>query len=330
MKLYLYWYADLVFLCKQSLSRMKNSNTKAYLALLVVCIVWGTTYLALRIGVTTFPAFLFSAVRQIVAGSLLLIILVIAQGRIVISRRDIVRQIVPGTLMIALGNGVLAWSEKYIPSGLAALIVSVMPIYVVFINYAAGIKKQTMNWQIVFGLALGGAGVLLIFRDNLADLGNTAYLTGVIVAFISCFSWAVGTVYSKQRPSQANSFVNAAIQFLSGGIVLFFASVFLDDWSQINAVSNSSWIALIYLIIFGSIFAYVCFLYALKKLPTGLVSIYAYINPFIAVILGFLVLGERTTWVTWLAFATTLTGVYYIGRGYNTLKANQPLRHADR
>ncbi|MBA4167698.1 MAG: EamA family transporter [Chitinophagaceae bacterium] len=300
---------------------MKNTNTKAYLALLVVCIVWGTTYLALRIGVMTFPPFLFSAFRQIIAGTLLLIVLLIMKGKIVISKKDLIRQIVPGILMIALGNGVIAWSEKYIPSGLAALIVSVMPLYVILINYVVGVKKQAMNKQIIFGLLLGGVGVVLIFKDNLADLGNRAYLTGVIVAFISCFCWAAGTVYTKQRPSQANSFVNAAVQFVSGGIVLFIGSIFLDDWSQMAAVSANSLLALAYLILFGSIAAYVCYLYALKHLPSGLASVYAYINPFIAIILGFLVLNERTTWITWLAFLTTLTGVYWINKGYTKDKA---------
>jgi len=302
---------------------MNNVNTKAYLALLVVCIVWGTTYLALRIGVTSFPPFLFSALRQVIAGTLLLALVLIIQRKIVISKRDVIRQIVPGILMIALGNGVVAWAEKYIPSGLAALIVSVMPIYVIFINYVAGVGKQILNKQIIFGLFLGCMGVVLIFKDNLADLGTQGYLLGVIVCFLSCFCWAAGTVYTKQRPSQANSFVNAALQFVCGGIVLFIGSIFMDDWSQMRMVTSESVLALVYLIVIGSIIAYVCYLYALKNLPSGLVSVYAYINPFIAIILGFLVLNERITWVTWLAFLTTLFGVYWINKGYSRQKALQ-------
>jgi len=303
--------------------KMNNASTKAYLALLVVCIVWGTTYFALRIGVRSFPPFLFSAVRQLTAGPLLLLILLITRGRIVISKRDLARQIIPGTLMIALGNGVLAWCEKFIPSGLAALIVSVMPLYVVLINYAAGLEKRAMNRQVIMGLLLGGAGVLLIFRDNLSGLGNSGYLAGIIVAILAAFCLAAGTVYTKQRPSQANSFVNAAFQFICGGIVLFFGSVLFDDWSGLPQVTTGSLLALGYLVLIGSIAAYGCFLYALKHLPAGLVSIYAYINPFIAILLGFFLLNERITWITWTAFATTLTGVFCISRGYNKYKTVQ-------
>lgn len=302
---------------------MNSTNTKAYLALMVVCLVWGTTYLALRIGVTSFPPFLFSASRQIIAGVLLLAWLLIVQRKIVISKKDIVRQIVPGTLMIALGNGVIAWTERYIPSGLAALIVSVMPLYVVLINYTLGLEKQAINKQILFGLLLGGVGIILIFKDNLADLGNRGYQLGVAVAFLSSFSWAAGTVYTKHHPSHANSLTNAAVQFISGGIILFTGSLFLDDWSAIRFVSMHSLIALGYLILIGSIGAYLCFLYALKHLPSGLASVYAYINPLIAVILGFFILNEKTTWVTWLAFFTTLTGVYWINKGYSKQKALQ-------
>ncbi len=302
---------------------MNKSATKAYAALLVVCIVWGTTYLALRIGVTTFPAFLFSALRQILAGILLLSVLLLLPSKISISRKDIIRQIIPGILMIALGNGVIAWSEKFIPSGLAALIVSVMPLYVVLINYFAGTEQQIINKEIIFGLVLGCVGIVLIFRDNLADLANTGYFWGVLVAFFASLSWAAGTVYTKQRPSKANSFVNASIQFIIGGIVLFIGSIFLDNWSEMATVSTDSVLALVYLILFGSIGAYVCYLYALKNLPSGLASVYAYINPFIAIVLGFFILDEKTTWITWLAFATTLAGVYCINRGYAKQKSVQ-------
>ncbi len=300
---------------------MKDTNSKAYLALLVVCFLWGTTYLALRIGVMTFPPFLFSAVRQIIAGLCLLIFLLFTPGKIKATRRDLLRQSVSGILMIALGNGILSWSEKYIPSGLAALVVSVMPIYVILINYAGGVKKQAMNAQIVFGLLLGAVGVLLIFKDNLSDMKSSAYLGGVLLAFFSCFSWAVGTVYTKQRPSHGNPFLNAAIQFTSGGLLLLVISFFLDDWSEIRQVSTDSILALIYLILFGSIIAYMCYLYALRHLPSGLVSIYAYVNPFIAIILGFIILDEKITRITWLAFLTTLAGVFWINRGYTKNRA---------
>lgn len=301
---------------------MDKKMLNAYLALAVVCIVWGTTYFAMRIGVETFPAFLFSGIRQVTAGLLMAAILLVSGQKITISRRDITRQFVAGTLMIALGNGVVGWAERYIPSGLAALIVSVMPLYVVLIGYAAGTDRKAVNAPLIAGLLLGCVGVGLIFRDNLADLGNANYLYGILAAFFACFCWAAGTVYTKHRPSAAKTLVNVTFQLTSGGVVLLIGSLFLDDYSRLETVSPDSLWALLYLILFGSLASYGCFLYALKHLPSGLASVYAYVNPFIALLLGYFFLDEKLTWVTALALIVTLSGVYFINRGYRTQQAN--------
>jgi Permeases of the drug/metabolite transporter (DMT) superfamily len=295
---------------------MDKKNVNAYLALAVVCIVWGTTYFAMRIGVATFPAFLFSGIRQVIAGVLMMAFLLLTGQKLVISRRDITRQFVAGTLMIALGNGVVGWAERYIPSGLAALIVSIMPVYVVIIGYVAGTDRKAINIHLIIGLLLGCIGVGLIFRDNLADLANPNYLYGVLAAFFACFCWAAGTVYTKHRPSAAKTLVNVAFQLTSGGIMLLLASVFLDDYSQLASVTSDSLWALAYLILFGSLASYGCFLYALKHLPPGLASVYAYVNPFIALLLGYFFLHERLTWTTAFALIVTLGGVFFINRSY--------------
>jgi len=295
---------------------MDKKTVNAYLALSVVCVVWGTTYFAMRIGVATFPAFLFSGIRQVTAGALMMAVLLLVGQKIAISRRDITRQFVAGTLMIALGNGVVGWAERYIPSGLAALIVSVMPIYVVIIGYVWGNERKAVNGYVLTGLLLGAAGVALIFRDNLADLANTDYLYGILAAFFACFCWAAGTVYTKHRPSSAKTLVNVAFQLSSGGVVLLLASLFFDDYSRLDAIAPDSLWALLYLTLFGSLASYGCFLYALKHLPSGLASVYAYVNPFIALLLGYFFLDERLTWITGLALMVTLSGVFFINKGY--------------
>ncbi len=231
---------------------MIKSNTKAYLALTVVCVVWETTYLAMRIGVSTFPAFLFSGIRQVTAGALLFGILLLFGNKIKISKKDVKRQAMAGILMIAMGNGLVGWAEKYIPSGLAALIVSAMPVYVIFINYASAIDRQSLNKYVFLGLLLGCMGIILIFRDNISDLTNPDYFIGIIIAFFASFCWAGGTVYAKYRKSSADAFVNAAVQLTSGGIVLLILSLFFDDLSQMHTVSSSSIWALVYLVIVGS------------------------------------------------------------------------------
>lgn len=290
--------------------------TRAYLALFIVCIVWGTTYLAMLIGVSGFPAFLFSGLRHFTAGLLIWLSLPFLKRKVRLSRKDVIHQIIPGILMLALGNGTIGWAEKYIPSGLAALIVAIMPVYVVLINFISGKSKGNLNWKIILGLLLGCAGIVLIFRDKLSDLTDTRYLMGVLVTFAASLSWAIGTIYMKNKASVNDSYVNTAIQLSSGGIALLIASPFLDDLSQLQHISTNSLWALAYLILFGSLLSFLCYTYAIKKLPVGLVSIYAYINPLIAVSLGFLLNNEKVTWITMVAFATTLTGVYWVNRGY--------------
>lgn len=294
---------------------MFKENTKAYLALAVVCVVWGTTYLAMRVGVTHFPAFLFSGLRHTTAALILWLTLPFLKKKFSFRYRDVVRQVIPGILMLGLGNGVIGWAEKYIPSGLAALIVSIMPLYVVLINFITGAARD-LNRKIITGLALGCAGIVLIFKDNLSDLGDPRYFWGVIATFLASLAWAAGTIYMKRNAATTDAYINTALQLTSGGLSLLIASPLLDDYSQLQQINSSSIWALVYLIVLGSLLSYFCYLYAIKNLPVGLVAVYAYINPFIAVALGFLVLQEKVTWYTAIAFGATVTGVYFINAGY--------------
>ncbi len=306
-------------------SHHNMNNKAAYVALAIVSVVWGTTYLAMRIGVETFPPMLFAGIRHTVAGLTLFATLKLSGRWIPLSIKETANHVLAGVLMLSLANGVIGWAERYIPSGLAALIVSSMPIYVVGINYASGIDRKPLNGKIIAGLLLGLGGVVLIFRDNLKDLANSQYLLGVIATFLSSLCWALGSIYSKHRPTKANSFVNATAQLLGGGIVLLIVSPFVDDLSELKHVTADSIYALAYLIVFGSLLSFICYLYALDKLPVGLVSVYAYINPFIAIALGFAVLNEKVTWITALALLLTLLGVYLINRGYAARKAAEVL-----
>jgi drug/metabolite transporter (DMT)-like permease len=293
----------------------------AYFALAIVSVVWGTTYLAMRIGVETFPPLLFAGIRHTVAGLILFATLKLTGRWIPLNFKETRNHVIAGILMLTLANGVIGWAERYIPSGLAALIVSSMPIYVVGVNYFSGIDRRVLNLKITAGLLLGLAGVVLIFKDNLKDLGDSRYFFGVIATFLSSLCWAMGSIFSKHRPTRANSFVNATAQLIGGGIALLLIAPIFDDLSELNHVTSSSIGALAYLILFGSLLSFICYLYALEKLPVGLVSVYAYINPFIALALGALVLNEKVTWITALALVLTLMGVYFINAGYAKRKA---------
>jgi drug/metabolite transporter (DMT)-like permease len=293
-----------------------NTHTKAYLALAFICFFWGTTYLAVRIGVSDFPPFIFAGVRQTIAGLLLLAFIIFSRRDISIGKEDFIHQLIPGILMVAIGNGVVAWASKYIPSGITAIITSIMPVYVVLINLVNN-RKNSLNAKIVSGLLLGIVGLLLIFKDHLVEIARPEYFWGTVVTLLSAFAWAIGSVYIKNNPRTSHPFVNASLQLFIGGIAMLGISVFVDDWNSVHSIPvNSIW-AMIYLIAFGSIGAYICYLYAMKHLPVGLVSVHAYINPVVAVILGYLILDEKITWMTVVAMLTILSGVYLMNRGYS-------------
>lgn len=293
-----------------------TTRTKAYIALAIVCVFWGTTYLALRIGVQQFPPFLFSGIRQFGAGVLLFLWMAVSGNLEKLPWKDIGKQVLPGFLLITLGNGIIGWAEMYIPSGLAALIVCSMPIYIVIINLVLGKEKKLFNTKIVCGFLLGCAGIFLIFRDNIADLAKPEYFLGVISSFGACLFWAIGSIYMKSNTFTTSAYSNAAIQFTSGGIGCFIFSLLFDDFGRLANVNSDSLWALLYLTLIGSLLAYMSYLYAIRHLPMLVVSTYAYVNPVIAILLGVAVLSEKITWITVGALAVTLLGVYLINAGF--------------
>lgn len=293
-----------------------QTNNKAYLALAFICFFWGTTYLALRIGVSGFPPILFAGIRQTTAGLMLLAFVMLTKRDISITWEDVRYQLIPGFLMITIGNGVVAWASKFLPSGITAILTSIMPVYVVLIHVMKG-NAHTLNRKILSGLLLGIAGLMLIFRDHLMEIARPEYFWSIVVILFSAFGWALGSVYLKDKPGKNHPFVRASLQLLIGGILMLFISPILETWSDVKSMPVSSMWAMLYLIVFGSILAYICYLYALKHLPVGLVSIHAYINPVVAVILGYLILDEKISMLTLLAMFTILTGVFLMNKGYN-------------
>ena len=292
-----------------------SSKTKAWLALLSVCIIWGTTYLAIKIGVTYFPPFFFAAVRQLCAGSIIMIIALCMQRKADLSWKNLRIQMLIGLLMITLGNGLVTWGEKYIPSGVAALICAMMPVFGVMINLGLN-KTERLNALIIIGMLLGFCGVALNFRDNIADLANTTYIVGIIATLCATTSWAVGSILGKRKRSPVNPVFNSGLQLFSGGFFLAVISPLADNYSKADFTNTEAWWSLAYLIIIGSVLAYTAYMYALKELPVGIVMIYAYVNPLVAVVLGWWWLHESLTWYTGLSFVAIVAGVYLVNMGY--------------
>ncbi len=292
-----------------------KANFKAYLALIFICIVWGTTYLAVRIAVKDFPPFLFMALRQCAAGLLLLLGLFVFGKAGKLDWSVLKKQIVPGLCMITFGNGIVAWSVQYIPSGIAALICSMIPLYVILINLLTD-RQEGINRNMLLGTALGFGGIILIFRNNLQALSNSAYIYGILVTVFSCICWAAGTVYTRKEAVKTPPLLGAALQLLIGGLGILVMSFLFERGVQVPPLSSDVIFAWVYLVLLGSIAAFAAYLYALSQLPVGMVTVYAYVNPLVAVIVGFLVLHEPLTVYTFLAALTILCGVYLVNLGH--------------
>jgi drug/metabolite transporter (DMT)-like permease len=292
---------------------MNKELWKAYLALACVCFFWGTTYLAVRVGVETVPPLWLVGIRQTMAGSLLCSYFLLRRQPLP-SLADLKTLFIAGLLMVVIGNGVVAWAELYIPSGLTALLCSLVPFWIIGFNFSVG-QREGLNSKTFLGLLIGFAGLILIFYDNLKDLTNPAYLAGSVAVLMANAAWAAGTLFLKKRPTSLPPLFSAGLQLLMGGLVVDVIALVWGVPFPATITSGAVWV-LVYLVFLGSILAYGSYVYAISKLSSTLISLYAYINPVVAVLLGWLILDERLNgWVV-LAMALILAGVYMVNESF--------------
>ncbi|MBI3482564.1 MAG: EamA family transporter, partial [Bacteroidetes bacterium] len=212
---------------------MENKkNLTAILALIAVCILWGTTYLALRVGVTRFPPFLFSMLRFIMAGPILIAIMLLL-GKKIPSATVLFDQAVGGLLMCTLGVAIVGWAEVNVSSGVAAVICSMMPIWTVFLNLIAN-REEKPTLLIILGLLTGLGGILLIFREHLSEFYKPEYIIGIVAIFLANLCWAIGTMWVKKRNNSKDPIMNAGWQMFFGGLFLLPISLVFDDYSTIH------------------------------------------------------------------------------------------------
>jgi drug/metabolite transporter (DMT)-like permease len=286
----------------------------AYLALASVCVIWGTTYLGIRIGVSHFPPFLFSLIRFLIAGPILIAITLSFGNAQWPDKKTLINQAIGGLFMLTMGISVVGWAELYISSGVAAIICSVMPIWTILINLIAN-KDEKPNWIIVAGLFIGLSGIILIFAEHLPEFSETNYTMAIVFTFMANLCWAIGSVFVKKKNQHTNPFLAAGIQMVFGGLFLIPVSLTFDNYTTIQW-SNEVIYTLAYMILIGSVAAYACYSYAIKKLPMTIVSLYAYINPIVAVTLGWLILSEKLNVRIGVAIVLTIVGIYLVNKGY--------------
>ena len=263
----------------------------AYGAWAAVCFFWGTTYLAIRVGLESFRPTLFAELRFIIAGSLLLFVMARQRNARLPVGREWFDLGVVGLMLLGVGNGAVVWAEQWVPSGMAALLVATSPFWAAALERFQG-NGERVGLRGLLGMAVGFGGLALLVGPQLfgAELDGK-YVLGVGVIQVGCFFWQAGSVYAKARPAGVSPLMGSAVQMLWAGLVLTVVGTLIGEWGGMHFSARSAG-ALLYLIVFGSIVAYSAYMYAIQKLPLPLVSTYAYINPIVALVLGWLVLSE--------------------------------------
>ena len=284
-----------------------------------VYILWGSTYLAIRIGVGTIPPFVMGAIRFLIAGSVLYL-LVRPRERPTLSQWK--SAAIVGVLLLVFGNGAVMWAEQKVPSGIASLIVAVVPLWMVLLDWVRrGGKRPTA--MVTTGVILGLVG-LAVLVDPFSSSGAGVDSVSVVVLLLGSLSWAVGSLYSKHAPHHPSPLVGPAMQMLAGGVGLAIVSVLSGELAHLEprAISTDSALAVLYLVIFGSLVGYSVYIWLLRVATPSAVSTYAYVNPVVAVFLGWLILSEPLTPRTLVAAAVIVGAVVLITRGSGRMSSD--------
>ncbi len=298
--------------------RSRSTRTKAFFALGLVCFFWGTTWLASKQGVKYMPALQMAGIRQFLGGSVY-ILFFLFRGNVAWPRgKEWITIFILGLLNFILSNGLATWGVKYISGGLASIINAIIPLWLVVIGFFSNGKK--LPRRALIGFAFGFAGICVIFYEHLHDFLNEDFRWGILLSVAATWSWAFGTIYTKEHAKRFNPYFGIGLQMVISGIVLYGTSSVSGLSIPFSQVPWQSWAAISYLVIFGSVISFIAYLYALQHLTAEQTSLYAYINPIVAIILGALIFGEKLTVFIAVGGLVTLYGVYMVNNALRKLK----------
>jgi drug/metabolite transporter (DMT)-like permease len=289
-----------------------RTTTLVLLAFAAVYVVWGSTYLAIRIGVESFPPLILAGLRHITVG-LFLYPIVRRKTGVRPTAANWRAAIVTGALLLFIGNGGLSWAEQTVPSGIASLLVASVSLWLVIVDWLrpGGVKPVP---RVVMGLLMGFAGLALLVGP--AHLGGSERVDprGAAVLVFASLAWACGSLYSKHGGMPSSAMLGVAMQSFAGGAILLIAGLFAGEFRglHLGAISLRSWLALAYLMVFGSGIGFSAYIYILQKSTAARVATYAFVNPVVALLLGWLIAGETITLRTVIAAAVILTAVILV------------------
>ena len=309
--------------------RKKSTKTLVIAAFAAIYIIWGSTYLGILFAIQTIPPFFMAGTRFLVAG-LFLLGFALWKGEKIPDISAIIKISFSGLLMLFIGNGAVTWVEQHLPSGLVAIIVATVPLWFVILDKREW-KFYFSNYQIILGLLIGFAGVILLFAGKAAgDLFSSKIkFISLLVLIAGCIAWTIGTLYTKHSTIKASTTMKVAFQMISSGVLFFPLGFLVKEYNHfsLGAVSMQSTLALAYLIVMGSIVGYMAYMWLLSVKPASLVGTYAYVNPVVAVFLGWLIAGEKISIPQTIGLGVIIVGLVIVnisrGKKNGTIKEKQ-------
>jgi drug/metabolite transporter (DMT)-like permease len=278
-------------------------------AFAAIYLIWGSTYLAIRFAVETLPPFLLGGLRFLVAGGVLFLWATAAKAPRP-SGQELTAASVAGLFFFLGGNGALVWAQQRVPSGLAALVIATMPLWMVLLDWARPGGKRP-SWGVVAGLALGFGGIALLVDPTGSSAGARVDITGAVVLVLGAICWAAGSIFWSRAPQAASALYGNGIQMLAGGAALLLLATVAGDFARLDLHQTTlrSWLGWGYLLVFGSLVGFTAYTYLLRVSSPARVATYAFVNPVVALALGWAVAGERVTARTVVAAAVILLSV---------------------
>jgi drug/metabolite transporter (DMT)-like permease len=290
----------------------RNQTIKIVLAFAAIYTIWGTTYLAIRLAVDTIPPFYMAGTRFLIAGIITFVFLR-ARGVPVPRRFHWRSAAIIGALLIVGGNGFVTWSEQQVPSSIAALVVATVPLWITLFGWLI-YRGGRPSKQIVFGVILGFIGIGLLIGPGQILGTSTFDWPSLLILLMAPILWSLGSLYSRQAKLPDNIFMSTAMEMLAGGVLLMIAGTITGEASELNIgeITARSVVAMLYLTVFGSIVALTAYVWLLKTVNPTRVATYTYVNPVIAIFLGWLVLSEPITSQMLVAFVIIILAVVLI------------------
>jgi len=320
LKLFLEYLPEELIKMKAKIQNAFSGKIEAIgLPILAVCWVsffWGTTWLASKEGVKHMPGLQLATIRQFLGGILYIVYFILKKepwpkGK---QWRTI---LILAVLNFALSNGLSTWGVKYISSGLGAIISAIFPIWIIVINFFHGERIAKLA---ITGILICFGGICIIFIDHLGDFFKPDFQFGIILTIVSTITWAFGILHTKKKAASFNPYFSLGLQMFISSIILLVITEASGTNIPLSEIPSESWFSIGYLVVIGSVLTFIAFIYSLQHLPTEISSIYVYINPIVAMVLGAIIFGESLTSAIAVGVVVTLIGLYLVNKSIRKTK----------